>query len=105
MERAIQNRALLKNRKVLGFLVALHVIVSVFWLFFRNFDIYSIHVLGIAAEVVWFPMILLLFFLPVVDFVLWLGDKFRWNSGFFYLLLMAAVSLLYIIFGFVESTQ
>lgn len=99
-EKAVSDSGKAGSKKFLGFLIALHIILPAYWLYFMNFDAYSVKFLGIIAELLWLPMLLLLFLLPVLDFYLWSKSSFQWTSRHLYLLLISAIFLLYMILNF-----
>ena len=53
------------------------VVVMIFWLFTNHINVYENKFIGIIAEVLWLPMILLIFVLPILTFVLVSSRKFK----------------------------
>ncbi|WP_374402039.1 hypothetical protein [Flavobacterium sp.] len=73
------------------------VVVMIFWLFINHINVYENKFIGIIAEVLWLPMILLIFVLPILTFVLVSSRKFK-NSKILFLSLAIQVSILIIQF-------
>ena len=38
-----------------------------YWLLTKTSDVYKITILGVFYEILWFPMLVILFFLPVIN--------------------------------------
>lgn len=61
----------------------------------RWVDLYYFAVTGALYEILWFPMIVCAFIVPVVVLVLWGLQKFRLRSFYFYSFLILLVPLSY----------
>ena len=71
------------------------VVVMIFWLFINHINVYENKFIGIIAEVLWLPMILLIFVLPILTFVLVSSRKFK-NSKILtvdYLIMFAIIPI------------
>jgi hypothetical protein len=58
MEKLITNKKLL---------LVLSSSMLLYWLLCKTIDIYKITILGVVYEILWFPMLVLLFLLPIIN--------------------------------------
>lgn len=58
MEKVIANKKLF---------VALSILILSYWLLCKSIDVYKYTILGVLYEVLWFPMIAMLFLLPIIN--------------------------------------
>lgn len=58
MENAITNKKLI---------IALSVLILSYWLLCKTIDVYKYTILGVLSEILWFPMIAMLFLLPIIN--------------------------------------
>jgi len=54
----------------------LSIFVSLFWLISRFINIYQFALVGAIFEILWLPMILMVFCLPLISFYYLLKEKF-----------------------------
>lgn len=52
-------------------------LVMFFWILTNNINVYENKFIGIIAEILWLPLILLIFVLPIMTFVLISSRKFK----------------------------
>lgn len=78
-------------------LMLLHALLIIYWLVFKSYNVYQTKIGGALAEMMWFPMLLLLFVLPLTDLFLWFKDSFRMKSNFLILLALSLIPVLIII--------
>lgn len=69
-----------KNTKTGKIIFILSICVLLFISFASLVDIYHFALVGALYEILWFPMIALIFILPVLSFIFWRKDKFRFRS-------------------------
>ena len=55
---------MITNKKLL---FALSSSMLLYWLLTKTSDVYKITILGVFYEILWFPMLVILFFLPVIN--------------------------------------
>lgn len=72
----------------------LSVVVSVFWYIGRITDIYRSAIVGAVFEILWLPMIGMLFLLPVIAVFSLIKEKFSFRSLHLYSILILALTLL-----------
>jgi hypothetical protein len=58
MEKVITNKKLL---------LALSISILLYWLLVKTIDVYQITVLGVFYEILWSPMLVMLFILPIIN--------------------------------------
>ena len=88
---AIQN--FFSPKKIL----AASIIVCAYWVTGNFINIYSTKLTGVIFEILWLPMLLLLFITPAVSFFFWAKSHFKFNSPYFFALLLIAAALFIII--------
>ena len=60
------------NKKLL---LALSIFMLLYWLFCRIVNVYKYVVLGVISEILWFPMVVLLFVVPIINVYLVIKNK------------------------------
>lgn len=75
------------GRKGIVFFV-LSILMLIYWVLVDTIKIYNHAVTGAIYEILWLPMIGLLFFLPLTVLVLWAVNKWSLKSFYFYTLLV-----------------
>ena len=58
MEKVITNKKLI---------IALSILILSYWLLCKTIDVYKYTVLGVIYEILWLPMLALLFLLPIIN--------------------------------------
>lgn len=88
-----------RNTNLLKFLFVLNLLTVTFWFVVQNIDIYHYAIVGAIFEILWLPMIIIIFLLPLLSLYFWFKDKFKINSKFLYLLLfsLSSIGTLYIL--------
>ena len=74
----------------------LSLIISAFWIMGQFVDYYAIDFIGAIFEILWLPMIALLFFIPVISVVFWAKVKFQFQSLFLYTALIGLATIVYL---------
>jgi hypothetical protein len=83
------------NKSSLGkgiFLVTLG--ASIFWIITKLVPIYENKIAGAVYEMLWLPVVVILFILPLFSFLLWAGEKFRVQSAHLFSIILAALAIL-----------
>lgn len=83
------------NKSGLGkgiFLITLG--ASIFWVVTKFVPIYENKVIGAVFEMLWLPVVIILFILPLFSFLLWAGEKFRVKSVYLFSIVLAAIAIL-----------
>ncbi len=68
-----------------------------FWVSGNVINIYRYAVVGAIFELLWLPMLAMLFVLPVLTFIFWAKEKFMIRSLYLYSMCIAIVTLLLMI--------
>lgn len=72
----------------------LSLFVMVFWCSVMLLDIYYFTLVGVFYEIMWLPMLLLIYALPIIAFVFWINSKFDVKTLYFYSFLPLALTAL-----------
>jgi len=78
-----------KGSKTSRIILLLSIILALFWYLARTNDVYSNAAIGALFEILWLPMLLLLFALPVFSFIFWRKEKFSSRSLYLYSFLIS----------------
>jgi predicted neutral ceramidase superfamily lipid hydrolase len=73
------------------------ILVSLFWWLTKTVDIYKNAIVGAIFEILWLPMLALLFILPVISLFFWRKDKFSVQSLFLYSMLIGLTTAIWTI--------
>ena len=73
------------------------IIVPLFWYLGQVINVYRYAWLGALSEILWLPMLAVLFVLPVFSFVLLIKNKFNPRSLYLYSFIISLVSMLLIV--------
>jgi hypothetical protein len=76
----------------------LSILVSLFWFASQFINIYRFALVGAIFEILWLPMILMVFCLPLISFYYLLKEKFSVNSTYLYAILIMSFTFLIILF-------
>ena len=74
----------------------LSILVSIFWVSTRFINAYKYALVGVVFEILWLPMILLIFCLPVISLYFLLKEKFSFKSAYFFAMLIMTFTFLFI---------
>jgi hypothetical protein len=72
----------------------LSVFVAIFWCLGRVIDIYRSAIVGAVFEILWLPMIGMMFVLPIIAVFFLIKEKFSFRSLHLYSILILALTLL-----------
>ena len=76
MDKAITNKKLQ---------LAVSIFILLYWLLCKTIDVYKYAILGVLSEILWLPMVVLLFLLPIIN----LYAIFKNKNGLIYYLNLA----------------
>ena len=76
----------------------LSIFVSLFWLISRFINIYQFALVGAIFEILWLPMILMVFCLPLISLNYLFKEKFNANSTYLYAILIMSFTFLIMLF-------
>jgi hypothetical protein len=86
MEKVITNKKLF---------VVFNILILSYWLLFKTIDVYKYTIIGVLSEILWFPMIAMLFLLPIINTYAIFKNK---NSLFHYFNLALNIITILIVF-------
>ena len=86
MEKVITNKKLI---------IALSILILSYWLLCKTIDVYKYTILGVLSEILWFPMIAMMFLLPIINTYAIFKNK---NSLFLYFNLALNIITILIVF-------
>lgn len=78
-----------KGSKTSRVILLLSIILALFWYLAKTNDVYRNAAIGAFFEVLWLPMLLLLFALPVISLIFWRKEKFSGRSLYLYSFLIS----------------
>ena len=67
---------------------------SAFWIITKLVPVYENKIVGAVYELLWLPVVVILFILPLFSFLLWAGEKFRVQSAHLFSIILAALAVL-----------
>lgn len=89
-----------KTSQAIGKVVlALSVFVLLFVGLSRLINVYQISFVGAIFEILWLPVILLLFILPVLSIIYWIQEKFNPKSIYPYSIVLGIAAIVLMIYG------
>jgi hypothetical protein len=86
MEKVITNKKLF---------VVFNILILSYWLLCKTIDVYKYTIIGVLSEILWFPMIAMLFLLPIINTYAIFKNK---NSLFLYFNLALNIITILIVF-------
>ncbi len=93
-----QHTKKFRNRKQSKIVFILSVLVAAYWYIGKAINVHQYKILDVVFEVLWLPMIILLFALPIVSLGFFVKDKFNMRSLYLYSLLVGAGAILITVF-------
>ena len=76
--------------------LSLSIVVALFWGVTTQIDVYAVNFVGAIFELLWLPMIGLVFFLPTLSLIMFIRTKFAIKSLYLYSFIVSVASLLYL---------
>ncbi len=71
---------------------ALSVLVSVFWYIGQTVDVYRFSFVGVFFEILWLPMVVMFFLLPVISIYFLCKERFSIKSLYLYSILIIGLA-------------
>ena len=91
-----EEKSFLSNSKTEKTVFLISLFVALYWILGQTINIYLIAFVGAVYEILWLPLIILLFGLPVLSFVFWVKEKFFVRSLFLYSFIIGIGSILFL---------
>jgi hypothetical protein len=74
------------------FIFALSILISAFWLFGQKVNVYQYALSGVIYEVLWLPVLGLLFFLPLISIFSLFKQKLSFKSLYLYSIIIIGLT-------------
>ena len=75
------------------------ILVSGFWWLGQVINVYRFDLVGAIFEILWLPVLAMLFILPIISLILWVKEKFNLGSLYLYSILIVVATILLMIFS------
>lgn len=75
------------------------ILVSIYWLLSKYINIYHFALAGAIFELLWLPMMSMLFVLPIISIISMAGGKLNVRSPYLHSFLIIATTILILVFG------
>ena len=92
---------LFKNSRTSKMVFLLSIIVSGYWWLGQVINVYSVALVGAIFEILWLPVLVMLFVLPIISMILLLKEKVNVNvrSLYVYSILLGVATILIMLFN------
>jgi hypothetical protein len=94
-----ENLTVFKNSRSSKIVFILSIIVSVFWWLGQVINFYHFAIVGAIFELLWLPVLAMLFVLPIISLILLVKEKFNVRSLYLYSILMGVVTIMFMVFS------
>ena len=64
------------------------VAVAIFWLSSININVYKFAVVGAIFEILWLPMVILIYSIPIISFIFFVKSKLNFRSFYLFSILI-----------------
>ncbi len=90
---------LFKNSRTSKMVFLLSIIVSGYWWLGQVINVYSVALVGAIFEILWLPVLVMLFVLPIISMILLLKEKVNVRSLYVYSILLGVATILIMLFN------
>jgi amino acid permease len=87
------------NQGIGKVVLALNIFVLLFVGLSRLLNVYQVAYVGAMFEILWLPVILLLFILPTLSIINWIQDKFNPKSIYLYSMILGIAAVILMVYG------
>ncbi len=94
-----ENLTPFKNSRTSKMVFILSIIVSGYWWLGQVIDVYSFALVGAIFEILWLPVLLMLFALPIISLIFLVKEKVNVRSLYIYSILIGVTTILFMIFS------
>jgi len=94
-----ENLTPFKNSRIGKIVFILSIIVPGYWWLGHVINVYSFAFVGAIFEILWLPVLLMLFVLPIISLILLIKEKVNFRSLYLYSLLIGIATILFMIFS------
>lgn len=71
--------------------------VCAFWYFTNLVNLNNYHILDVIVKLLWLPMLIILYLIPIICLLVLIGKKFNFRSFYFYALILCFVTILFVV--------
>ena len=94
-----ENLIPFKNTRTSKIVFLFSIIASGYWWLVQGINVYSIAIVGAIFEILWLPVLGMLFLLPILSLVLLVKEKVNVKSLYIYSMLINVVTICFMIFS------
>ena len=94
-----ENSTPFKNSRTSKIVFILSIIASGFWWLAKGINVYSDAIVGAMFELLWLPVLGMLFLLPIMSLVLLVKERVNLRSLYIYSILIGMATIFFMIFG------
>jgi len=94
-----ENITAFNNSGTSKIVFTLSILVSGYWWLGQVINVYRFDFVGAIYEILWLPVLALLFILPIISLVFWVKEKFNIKSLFLYSVLIGVTTILFLVFS------
>jgi len=94
-----ENSIPFKNSRTSKIVFILSITASGFWWLAKGINVYSDAIFGAIFELLWLPVLGMLFLLPIMSLVLLVKERVNLRSLYIYSILIGMATIFFMIFG------
>lgn len=94
-----ENLTEFENSKTSKIVLILSIIVAGFWWLGQVINVYHFAIVGAIFEILWLPVLGMLFLLPIFSLIMLVKEKFNVRSLYIYSILIGVATILFMIFS------
>ena len=94
-----ENPTPFKNSKTSKIVFILSIIVSGYWWLAKGINVYSNALVGAIFELLWLPVLGMLFLLPIIALIFLVKERLNLRSLYIYSILIGMATIFFIVFG------
>jgi len=94
-----ENLTLFENSRTSKIVFILSIIVSGYWWLGQVINVYSFALVGAIFEILWLPVLAMLFVLPIISLILLIKENVNLRSLYIYSILIGVATILFMIFS------
>jgi hypothetical protein len=87
-----------KNSGTNKIILIVSIITTGLWGLGRIINVYRFAIVGVIFEILWLPLLGLIFVLPILSMILWAKERFNLRSFYFYSILITVSAILIMAF-------
>lgn len=95
----MKEKTVFKTSETSKVVFILSVLVSGFWWLGQVIDIYRFAFVGAIFELLWLPMVGMLFVLPIMSLIFLVREKFNVRSLYLFSMLIVVATILFMVFS------